>query len=223
MAWDPHSNRVLMFGGRAGANPLSGYRDEVFDWDGSTWTQRHFATQPSARAFHGMAHNPLTDEIVVLAGGNASAFFLADAWVYPGQIAAGAVAYGAGCGGLSLVSTATPVLGQTATSELRRTAPFNLAFMAIGFNRTNWGPHALPFSLAGYGMPGCSLHHDFSLILFSPCTITAPGVAVHSIAIPVIPSITGFGFYLQGWVPDPPANAAGVITSNGLALMIGSF
>jgi hypothetical protein len=223
MAWDPHSNRVLMFGGRAGTNPSSGYRDEVFAWDGSTWTQRNFATRPSARAFHGMAHNPLTDEIVVLAGANATSFNLTDAWVYPGRVAAGAAPYGAGCGGLSLVATATPVLGQLATSELRRTAPFGVAFMAIGFDRTSWGTHPLPFSLASFGMPGCALYHDVSLILFSPCSITAPGVATHSIAIPAIPAVTGFEFYVQGWLPDPSANAGGLITSNGLALTVGSF
>ncbi|MCR9248722.1 MAG: hypothetical protein NXI31_27145 [bacterium] len=223
LAWDPHSDRVLMFGGWDGASASAGWFDDALSWNGTDWTPRNFAMRPSARGFHGMAHNPLTDEIVVVAGSNASSFDLTDAWVYPGRIAADATPYGGGCGGLSLVSTAAPIMGQAAISEVRRPVPFAAAFMAIGFDRNLWGTEPLPFALAGFGMPGCTLYHDASLILFGPCPVTAPGVATHTFPIPVIPAISGLEFYLQSWVPDPAANAGGLITSNALALTIGNF
>lgn len=46
-------------------------------------------------------------------------------------------------------------------------------------------------------------------------------VATASIPVPALPALGGFTFHLQGWVFASGGNAFGVVTSNGLRIVIG--
>ena len=52
--------------------------DDTWTWDGTTWTQQHPATSPSARTFASMAYDPATST-AVLFGGKGT---LADTWTW---------------------------------------------------------------------------------------------------------------------------------------------
>ena len=71
----PSSGEVVLFGGYGGGPlPLG----DTWTWDGTTWTQEHPATSPSARIGMGMAYDQARGE-VVLFGGYFNGF-LGDTW-----------------------------------------------------------------------------------------------------------------------------------------------
>ncbi len=64
MAYDAATGNVVLFGGIT----TRGVGD-TWVWDGSTWTQQHPATSPSARGAAAMAYDAATGNIVLFGGG----------------------------------------------------------------------------------------------------------------------------------------------------------
>ena len=85
------NGNVVLFGGNDSANPSppgtatvmdTGFLDETWVSDGTTWTRRRPAQRPSARGYHAMA---TLGSKVVLFGGLVGANALADTWEWDGS------------------------------------------------------------------------------------------------------------------------------------------
>jgi hypothetical protein len=81
-------------------------------------------------------------------------------------------------------------------------------FLFLGLSNTTYGPTPLPFSLAGFGAPGCSVLASGEALY--PLT-NVLGSAVWQFQVPNFPGTT---FYNQAFPFDPAANALGLTTSN---------
>jgi cysteine-rich repeat protein len=81
MVFDTARGRLVLFGG---ADREGKFRNDTWEFDGTTWTQITTATAPSPRLEHAMAFDPTTNR-VVLFGGLTGAFSAgADTWEYNG-------------------------------------------------------------------------------------------------------------------------------------------
>ncbi|MCA8978157.1 MAG: PQQ-dependent sugar dehydrogenase [Planctomycetes bacterium] len=127
-------------------------------------------------------------------------------------------AFGTGClTGSPVLAAQTgqvPTLGQTFALRIGQlpSAPGGLAIGMLGFSKSAWGTVALPLSLAGYGMPGCTglVAPDITMLLAN-----SGGVATWSLTLPNLPPLIGQDFYVQALALDPGRNAAGLVISNG--------
>ncbi len=81
MAFDPGSQKVVLFGGYRGPGVALG---DTWEWDGAAWTQPALSTQPPARAGHGLAYDPQRGRVILFGGGDPSghAAPLGDTWEY---------------------------------------------------------------------------------------------------------------------------------------------
>jgi len=90
---DPHTNHLLLFGGlfdtitppvppAKDPTEVQSYVNDMWDWDGSKWTQLHPPTIPSARENGRMAYDPTRDQIVLFGGYGGT--FLSDTWAWDG-------------------------------------------------------------------------------------------------------------------------------------------
>jgi hypothetical protein len=80
MAFDPVRKRVVLFGGRGGAESLN----DTWEWDGSTW--RGFtAASPSARDGMRMAFDPVSGSVLLFGGTTSSFDALGDTWAWNGS------------------------------------------------------------------------------------------------------------------------------------------
>jgi cysteine-rich repeat protein len=77
MAFDPISNKLVLFGGFG-----SGGSAETWQWDGTTWLEMHPFTSPPGRGYAGLAYDPLRSAVVVFGGYGTSNNYLADTWQY---------------------------------------------------------------------------------------------------------------------------------------------
>lgn len=84
----------------------------------------------------------------------------------------------------------------------------------LGFGSTN------PVSLANYGMPGCSQHVALpGVTLFRPVTA---GAMTAPLTIPNSPAFNGVNLFGQAAPLTSGLNSAGLLTSNGLCVHIGT-
>ena len=90
---DPHTGHLLLFGGlfdtvtppvppAKDPTEVQSYVNDMWEWDGSTWTQLHPPTVPSARENGRMAYDPTRDQIVLFGGYGGT--FLSDTWAFDG-------------------------------------------------------------------------------------------------------------------------------------------
>ena len=80
LATDPITQRVLLFGGMNSAGLAA---TNLWDWNGTAWTQRLPAASPPGRYQHAMATDPLRNR-VVLFGGAAPGRLFNDTWLFDG-------------------------------------------------------------------------------------------------------------------------------------------
>ena len=78
MAYDPVSQKIVLFGGED-----TGYFGDTWTFDGTTWTQLHPALSPSARSNTQMAYDKVTHQLVLF-GGWSGANYLGDTWLWDG-------------------------------------------------------------------------------------------------------------------------------------------
>jgi hypothetical protein len=65
MAYDTEREVTVLFGGTAG---VSTFFDDTWEWDGTTWTQRFPANEPTKRHSHDMVYDSLRG-VTILFGG----------------------------------------------------------------------------------------------------------------------------------------------------------
>ena len=128
----------------------------------------------------------------------------------------GAYPFGESCPGtageLQNVATTPPVIGTTAIFQLSNVpVAASQAFYLLSFQRITPG-----LSLAPLGAPRCFQYVGSGSVFFGA---SAP-VANFPLPIPAAASLVGLTLYTQGAALDS-INALGVITSNGLRVVIG--
>jgi hypothetical protein len=77
MAYDAATGTVVLFGG-FGSSSLLG---DTWTWNGTTWTQQHPATSPSARDVAAVA-DAATGTVVLFGGGSPDGGVFGDTWTW---------------------------------------------------------------------------------------------------------------------------------------------
>ena len=216
MAYDSIRGVCVLSGG---LDPMTGQPIvDTWEFNGATWAQRPSVT--SGRYGHSMAYMTSIKQVVQFGGLDPATFSdLGDTWLYGAK----SRTYGTGCAGSNgvpaLSAVDAPRLGSIYTlnvANLVPTSPF--AFMAIGLSDQSGPFGALPFSLAGFGMPGCSaLVSGESLVLIP----ASAGAATWSTNLPGNAAFMGLSIYHQALSIDAAANAAGFTVSNAHAGVVG--
>ena len=133
--------------------------------------------------------------------------------------------YGAGCNGTAgqpqLGWFGMPMAGGSFNIHLDRAVPGNFALLSFGDSNTFEGSTPLPFSLAAFGAPTCSVLGSLLVTALHP-TDPVTGQAVVTVTLPNDPTLAGFLFYNQWFCLDAAANALGLTTSNGGAATVGA-
>lgn len=203
---------------------------DVREWVGGVWVQRSPAVPPGACAsipWRSAVFHQGSGQVVALMGcppaGQVSPGSV-ETWVYGPTTPATVTPFGSSCPGSAGIAALRaapmpgnlPWLGRALTVEIDRRAVVTAAIFAFGSSRSVWAGGALPTSLAGVGMPGCDL-------LVSPDLVEFVASARTTLRIPAIPTLLGMPVYAQAAVFDPLANRAGLVTTNGLELVLGGL
>jgi hypothetical protein len=80
IAFDPHRNRVVLFGGRTS----TGRQFDTWEWDGARWTQRFLVGLPPARDTGAMTYDAARRVVVLHGGRNEDLTPHADTWEFDG-------------------------------------------------------------------------------------------------------------------------------------------
>lgn len=81
LAFDPSSNRTLLFGGNDSGGNVT---NETWQWDGNNWTQLSPATRPPARGIASLAFDWPSNRLVLF-GGEGSSSLRNDVWDWNGS------------------------------------------------------------------------------------------------------------------------------------------
>jgi hypothetical protein len=215
MAYDSQRHKTVLFGGLVLVwNQLQG---DTWEWNGASWAQVA-SGGPWQRYAAAMAYDNVRGRSVMFGGAFGGA--LADTWEWTGSPGSASL-FGQGCGSppLALSPTANPTINTVATVTLSN-IPSVVAFVALGWSRTSFGPFTLPLTLVTYGMPGCDLLQSAEAAA-QPVTFTGASTATHSLPLPNWSGLVGLRVYLQGWAYAPGTNQGNTIVSNGIEWTIG--
>jgi hypothetical protein len=80
MAYDPGTDKAVLFGGIGVAGP----QNDTWTWNGTDWVRQRSSQSPPARYLAGMAHDDGSGTLVLF-GGSASAGVLSDTWTWDGR------------------------------------------------------------------------------------------------------------------------------------------
>ena len=212
MVTDTARNRIVLFAG-PGAS-------DTWEWDGAVgdWRNRAPATLPSARSDTYLAYD-LVREKVLMFGSSATA----ETWSYAPTTVATINYTGTGCSGAlaqtpSLTTNERPWLGETFLLDVIDVPANTIALMAYGLSDTASALGPLPASLAGVGMPGCTLQVDPVII---DAFLASGTTGTWSRPLPNTAGLLGQTIYCQGAALAPGANALELIVSNHAALFLG--
>ncbi|MCA8973686.1 MAG: hypothetical protein KDC98_03145, partial [Planctomycetes bacterium] len=81
MVFDPHRDRVVVFGG---SDEPGHYKSDTWEWDGMTWIERSTAHRPVTRLGHTMVHDPVSRRTFVV-GGESFFGLVSDLWALDGN------------------------------------------------------------------------------------------------------------------------------------------
>src|SRR5262245_49984339 len=214
LTWDAARERIVLFQGNV-----------VYDWDGVAWQLRTAATViPPPRDGNAFAYDGARERLVLF-GGHGNCGDMADVWELGPVQPARVTTFGSGCAGtlavpmLDVVAARGPWLGDAITLRLSPVMDGAAALFALGRSNTQWNGAPLPASLGGLGMAGCTLHVALDATF---AATGSGGMALLTATVPTVPALLGVSMYLQGGVHDPGANAAGIVVSNALALVVGA-
>jgi N-acetylneuraminic acid mutarotase len=82
MAYDPGTDRIVLFGGVTGRQEEPLNDTWAYDYDTNTWTAVSPATAPSPRGWHAMAQETGTGTIVLFGGGRTRDEATAETWLF---------------------------------------------------------------------------------------------------------------------------------------------
>jgi hypothetical protein len=126
----------------------------------------------------------------------------------------------AGVAGLAVRPWERAWLGETFRIQCTR-LPAGAAAVAwvAGFSATMSAGYPLPFDLGPIGAPGCMqrISIDTSVV-----TAASQGLATFAFAIPNTMTLIGTRLHLQCLIPDPAANAIGLVVSDAVRATVGA-
>jgi hypothetical protein len=194
-----------------GQDPVTGAPcADTWELDGGAWTLLPGSFAPG-RDF-GLAFDPAR-RFVVRYGGIAGSIANGETW----QFGARSDLYGAGCAGSNgvpaLVATDAPRTGTgwpLALTGGNASAP--IAALVLGL------ADAPGLPLAAIGMPGCTAWANPDALLAAQAT---GGAATWFVGLPANPALVGAGLYAQALSLDAGWNAAGLVSSNAVAGLVG--
>ncbi|MBL8724985.1 MAG: hypothetical protein JNK49_13125 [Planctomycetes bacterium] len=108
-AYDASRNRLVVFGGRDRAppnTPLQNYifRDDLWEWDGTGWSQRILPNAPQGREGAACVFDPIAGELLVLGGKreeyNGAGRMFGEVWRITSNQPGAVQVLGPGCGGI---------------------------------------------------------------------------------------------------------------------------
>ncbi|MBX3463416.1 MAG: hypothetical protein KF830_09605 [Planctomycetes bacterium] len=192
------------------SGPGSFYTDSAY-WLGGDPRFQHIGhsspTLTITLRIEGPGIQPLNDESWAIDNLTITAFTVAD----PGS----ATVYGASCGP-SLSAFGLPVVAQALPLFVQDLPPGTLwAGLAIGLS------DATPVPLDGVGAPGCWLWHDLAITLDWGLQLQSTA-ATGSLTVAAPYGYPGLTFFLQAWGLAPASNALGIVSSNGLRIVLAS-
>jgi hypothetical protein len=217
MVYDAARGVAILHGG---ANFNTGaVLSDTWEFDGSAWHQVAVAAPSPARWSVAMAMDPLHRQVVIYGGASSNGSALTGTFQY----GASYLTFGTGCAGSNgvpaLAGVDAPRIGTPFVLNLSNLAlASSSAFVFTGISNTSSPLGALPLSLAGIGMPGCTLYVSADVLSIVP---VAAGNATWSLPIPANAALIGQPFYNQAASIDPAANAAGLAASNAGAGIVG--
>ncbi|MCA8963807.1 MAG: hypothetical protein H6838_18890 [Planctomycetes bacterium] len=216
MVYDSNRGVCVLSGG---VDPMTGQAIvETWEFDGTSWAQ--MPSVNTGRYGHSMAYLPAQKQVLQFGGIDPSTFSdLADTWEYGAK----SRTFGTGCAGSNgvpaLAAVDAPRLGATYTLNVTNLVPSSaFAFMATGLSDQTGPFGALPFSLAGFGMPGCSALVSGEALVLIPATA---GTATWNATMPNAAAFMGLTLFQQAISFDAAANAAGLTVSNAHAGVVG--
>ncbi len=211
-AFDPTRGKTVVLGGNSTSPAILG---DAWEWDGASWSHA-ITDQSTPMQMHEAVFDAARGKIITF-----SSFPRSGTWelAFDGE----STSFGTGCGNrpLTLAPPAPPILGTPHETRVVN-FPTPLVFMSIGLNNSFSGPFPLPLPLDGYGLPGCSIYHDFAYTATDPCTMPNSATVLHTLQLPNLPPILGQHAYLQAWAFAPGDNPAGLLTSNAHDLVLGN-
>ncbi len=221
LTYDTANQRIVLYGGE---NDQDVY-DDTWEYDGNDWVALVPLTTPGERRGTALAYDASRAQVVLFGGlpPSANPTIVDDTWLFehdPG--AATFTPFGHGCQGtigvpqLGLAS-GLPVIGTTFQVACTNLQLDHFTTMWIGFSHTAWLGHNLPYDLALFGMPGCTLFVSSDLVTL---LLNWHGTAMWQMGIPNAPQIIGLSFYMQAGVIDR-VNALGMVVTNAAAVSIG--
>jgi hypothetical protein len=83
MVFDSARSRVVLFGGQGPG--VGQHRNDTWEWDGTTWTQRMTPVSPTLRTFNGLAYDSGRDRVVMFGGYFAVGTAANDTWEHDGS------------------------------------------------------------------------------------------------------------------------------------------
>lgn len=223
MAYDRARQRVVLHGGSSVSGNNNG---AVFEFDGTSWSQRTTRNGPTNLFGPSMAYHSASNRMVLYGGISQANYQRTRTMQFVTGYVASSVAHQAGCLGpagvptVAAVSGSRPALGTT--FQVRFTnlpnTPAALVFAALGGSDQTWNGTPLPLDLTPIGYTSCMLRIE-------PATIELlsnnAGIANWGIAVPNTPSLDGAVFFLQGLVLTPGFNPGGGVTSSSLRATAG--
>lgn len=132
---------------------------------------------------------------------------------------AGSSSFGSGCDA-TMTTASTPAIGNLLYSlDVTAQAPNTVGFMALGLNRNNAGPIALPVDLGTFvsGMGGCPW--ECSNEVTHLMVLDAQGNGSLPFPIPPLPAFDGVQFYAQGIFVGGPR---GLMSTNPVGMVLGN-
>ena len=224
ITYDRGLGRIVMFGGKQ--SWFLPQTNQTWSFDGSNWTDitSSVGAGPSGRWSARAVYDEARGRCVVFGGIDNFNQFPGDTWELVTTNVARHFAFGVGCPGsagtpqLLITANEMPRFGASWNVTLQNIVPVPIAFCAFGVSDqiAPFGP--LPVSLAGLGMPGCTLFVSPDVIVTMPVLW---GVAPVAVTIPNQVGLLGVELFAQGLSLDAPANAAGLVVSDAAGARIG--
>lgn len=231
LSYDVSRGTSILYGGYTTAVHWS----DMCEWDGSGWRQLTvYTASPGPRRAHAMVYDSARSQLVLFGGdfstsSNGSTIdpgsyvVYGDTWDLEPPTAATVTPYGASCGmppiTLAPAAGSRPLMGSSLRSMIDN-AYLGIALVAWGHSNTMHQGLPLPLPLDAIGMDGCFLLQSAEEIA-SGCTSTSWATAEHTLAIPFDQQLLGLHVYMQAWTFAPGYNPIGLVTSNGVELVIG--
>lgn len=226
MAYEPRSERVVLFGGNSPS--INPYSNDLWSWDGQNWQQHSNITGvPGGRADTQMVYDPTQRKLMIHAGGTGG-FAYEDLWEVQLPVFSRHREYGTACVGsrgpleLRVSSNSMPILGQTFTTRLTGlSSAFAAGVGFVGFSNQSINGIPLPIDLAPIGIPGCSAYHSADIDMPIGLPTGNPLTTTWGLFIPNDPVFLSIEIYLQALALEGFGYSRFATLSNGIAARIG--